>query len=219
LSFILLVVILPLFFSGGVRCLLTIKIKKEGGPEGLRSSGLRFYSPSFCEGFEDRILFNNNNNNHYLPQVEGPKPSGLFRDWLVSQGKTKATIKETVNYAAKYARVLDTGNASVLMTLSPRNKHHAMSALANLAKYTGRYDLWLQIRQRYNLKWSSGNNNYDESLQSFERLFNDDLGFDSMLQRIREMIRLLPLYGPNIAICMFDWAQASRSDRICQAAE
>ena len=53
--------------------------------------------------------------------------------------------------------------------------------------------------------------------QSFERLFNDDLGFDSMLQRIREMIRLLPLYGPNIAICMFDWAQASRSDRICQA--
>ena len=41
---------------------------------------------------------------------------------------------------AKYARVLDTGNASVLMTLSPRNKHHAMSALANLAKYTGRYD-------------------------------------------------------------------------------
>jgi len=81
LSFILLVMILPLFFSGGVRCLLTITIKKEGGPEGLRSPGLRFCSLTFREGSDDRILFNNNN--HYLPQVEGPKLSGLFRDWLL----------------------------------------------------------------------------------------------------------------------------------------
>jgi hypothetical protein len=35
---------------------LTITIKKEGGPEGLRSPGLRFYSPSFREGSEDRPL-------------------------------------------------------------------------------------------------------------------------------------------------------------------
>jgi hypothetical protein len=70
-----------------------------------------------------------------------------------------------------------------------------MSALANLAKYTGRYDLGLQIRQRYNLKWSSGNNNYDESLQSFERLFNDDLGFDSMLQRILQLMAYYYYYS------------------------
>ena len=64
----------------------------------------------------------------------------------------KATIKETVNYAKKYAHVLDTGDASPLLTLSPRNKHHAMTALANLAKFTGRYDEFMKIKQRYSLK-------------------------------------------------------------------
>jgi hypothetical protein len=74
-----------------------------------------------------------------------------FRNWLQSQGKTKATIKETINYAKKYGHILDAGDASPLLTLSPRNKHHAMTALANLAKYTGRYDQFLQIGQRYSL--------------------------------------------------------------------
>jgi hypothetical protein len=58
-----------------------------------------------------------------------------------------------------------------------------MTALANLAKYTGRYDQWLQIRHRYNMKWSKG-----DSIQSFERFFNDELNYDTMLQRIKEMI-------------------------------
>jgi hypothetical protein len=71
-----------------------------------------------------------------------------FRSWLVSQDKTKATVKNTVNYAKKYGYILDTGDASPLLTLSNRSKHHAMSALANYAKYTGRYDQFLQLRQR-----------------------------------------------------------------------
>ncbi|MFL6484738.1 MAG: hypothetical protein ACJ70Z_08515, partial [Nitrososphaera sp.] len=61
-----------------------------------------------------------------------------FRSWLVSQDKTKVTVKNTVNYAKRFSYVLDTGDASCLLTLSQRNKHHAMSALANYAKYTGR---------------------------------------------------------------------------------
>jgi hypothetical protein len=77
-----------------------------------------------------------------------------FRSWLISQDKTKVTIKNTVNYAKRFRHVLDSGDASSLLTLSHRNKHHAMSALANYAKYTGRYDQFLSIRQRYNLKWS-----------------------------------------------------------------
>jgi intergrase/recombinase len=73
------------------------------------------------------------------------------------------------------------------MTLSARNKHHAMTALANLAKYTGRYDHWLQLRHRYNLKWSKG-----DSIASFERFFDDGMNYDVMLQRIKEMIQKLP---------------------------
>jgi hypothetical protein len=111
-------------------------------------------------------------------------PLRAFHDWLQSQGKTHNTIKQVVNYAKRYASVLDTGDASPLTTLSARNKYHAMHALANLAKFQDCYDLWLQIRQQYNLKCSSGN----ESLQSFARFFDDSLNYDVILQRIKEMI-------------------------------
>jgi hypothetical protein len=63
-----------------------------------------------------------------------------------------------------------------------------MNTLANLAEFSGRYDYWMQIRQRFNLKWTSGN----ESLQSFEPFFNDDLNVDVMLQHVRKLIQKLP---------------------------
>jgi hypothetical protein len=47
----------------------------------------------------------------------------------------------------------------------------------------------LHIRQKYGLKWSKG----DDSIQTFER-FNDDLNFDTMLQQVKQMIRLAPMY-------------------------
>jgi hypothetical protein len=60
--------------------------------------------------------------------------------------------------------------------------------LANLAKYQGRYQVFLETRQRYALKWSSGNN----SLQSLQRFFNPDLTLETMMQKVKEMMRLLP---------------------------
>jgi hypothetical protein len=112
-----------------------------------------------------------------------------FVNYLASQGKTRWTIKQTKNYAIKYGYILDTGDASELLSL--KDKHNALTALANLAKYQGRYDKFLQIRQRYSLKWSSGM----DSLQVLQRFFDPGLSLDVMLQRIREMIRLLPFYG------------------------
>ena len=55
-----------------------------------------------------------------------------------------------------------------------------MTALANLSKFTGCYNEWLKIRQRYNMKWSKG-----DSIASFERFFDDELNYDVMLQRVR----------------------------------
>ena len=110
-----------------------------------------------------------------------------FVNWLQSQNKRHWTIKYIKNYAVKYGHILDSGDASPLAALTPCNRQHAMTALANLAKFTGRYDLWLQIRQRYNLKWSSGNN----SLQSLQRFFNPSMSLDSMISKVREMIRVL----------------------------
>jgi intergrase/recombinase len=117
-----------------------------------------------------------------------------LRSWLATQAKTKNTIREILVYAKRYGSVLDTADASPLLTLSPRNKQHAMTALANLAKYQGRYGQFLKIRQRYSLKWSSGNN----TLQSLERFFNPDLSLETMLQQIKKMIACTPAFMSKI---------------------
>jgi intergrase/recombinase len=112
-----------------------------------------------------------------------------FHDWLVSQGKAKRTVKTNVQYAKRFASILDTGDASSLATLPGRRraKEIALVALANYAKFTGKYERFLEIKKRYALKWNECN-----STQFFERFFNPDLTLDIMLQRIKEMIRLLP---------------------------
>jgi hypothetical protein len=158
-------------------------------------------SPSMCVWSSDYATgpVKNNNNISLLFVMlavdddgeEKEKAITGFRSWLISQDKTKVTVKNTVNYAKRFSYVLDTGDASTLLTLSQRNKHHAMSALANYAKYTGRYDQFLQIRHKYNLKWSKGG-----SLQYFERFFhNKELSFDMMLSKVKQMIKVLrPLW-------------------------
>ena len=110
--------------------------------------------------------------------------------WLKSQNNAKWTIRAVLIYVKRFGHILSTGDASVLMTLSPRNKHYAMAALANLAKFLGIYDQWLQIRRRYNLKWSSGSS----SSQVLERFFNEGLTFDVMLSRVKRMIEALPAH-------------------------
>ena len=69
-----------------------------------------------------------------------------------------------------------------------------MKSLAALSKYLGVYDRWQQIKQRYSLHWTSGN----ESLEAMERFFNPALSLDSMLSRIKDMIRLLPPFMAQI---------------------
>jgi hypothetical protein len=58
-----------------------------------------------------------------------------FHDWLASLGKTKNTITEI--FTKRFRSILDTDDASPLLVLSARNKYHAMTALANLEKFTG----------------------------------------------------------------------------------
>ena len=107
----------------------------------------------------------------------------------------KLNAKQIMCYAQRYHKVLETGDASVIVSLSSGAlRRHAMEALTAYAKYTGSYDSWQQVIKRYSLKWTDGN----ESLKSLERFFNPDLSFDSMLARIREMIRVLPEHMGNI---------------------
>jgi integrase len=122
-------------------------------------------------------------------QVQQQSPLDNTRFTLYLKTQNKRNIRQILCYARRYATVLETGDATPLVNLhSDTMRHHTLEALANLAKYQGRYDRWLQIRQRYNLKWSNGSN----SLQSLQRFFNPSLSFDVMLQRVRNMIEHLP---------------------------
>ncbi len=49
-------------------------------------------------------------------------------------------------------------------------------------------DRCLQLRERYNLKWSTGNKKID----AFQRLFDDNKTFDKMLVDLKETIKALP---------------------------
>jgi hypothetical protein len=62
-----------------------------------------------------------------------------------------------------------------------------MKALSCLAKFTEKYEQWQQIRRRYNLTWSTGN----ESLATFERFFDDSKTLDTMLDWVKEVIKVL----------------------------
>jgi len=63
-----------------------------------------------------------------------------------------------------------------------------MKALSKLAKLTGNCDIWLQIRQRYNLSWSTGT----EKLDAFTHFFDDNNSLDSMIGWLKEAIQVLP---------------------------
>jgi Archaeal phage integrase len=92
-------------------------------------------------------------------------------------------------YAQKYHDVLETGDAYPLVNLSSGPvRRHAMEALTAYAKFSGCYEKWCEIRKRHSLRWTNGN----ESLQALQRFFNPDLSLDVMLDKIRNMLQVLP---------------------------
>jgi hypothetical protein len=117
-----------------------------------------------------------------------PLTRQAFEDIFTAQDKTRKMIKDIVNYADRFGHVLQSRDASVLMIVSPRNRHHAMTALANLAKFTGQYDDWMQIKRRYSLKWSKG----VDAMQAFEKFFDPNMTIESMIRRVKVMIEVLP---------------------------
>jgi intergrase/recombinase len=98
-----------------------------------------------------------------------------------------------ISYANQFAHVLQSGDAQPLLQLSPEKRLHVMKALTCLSKFLGCHDTtWIDIKKKYNLKWSVGNN---RSLETFERCYGIDdsyNGLDKMLQWLRQMRQELP---------------------------
>jgi hypothetical protein len=94
-----------------------------------------------------------------------------FRNYLVSEGQRKHSVRNKVGYAKRHCQILDTKDARVLVNLTHGSKVHTMKALASLSKYLGRYDEWLGIVKKYQLKWSKPGKSLDvfKSIKKVQR--------------------------------------------------
>ncbi len=108
-----------------------------------------------------------------------------FEQYLKAQNKRN--FRHIICYTKRYHNVLETQDASLLLQAKPSVRPHAMESLATWSKFIGAYEQWQEIKSRYSLHWANG----DESLQAIHRYFKGD-NLEDMLQRIREMVSVLP---------------------------
>ncbi len=110
---------------------------------------------------------------------------------------TKRTAEQRMRYAKKYYQILlsnngDNRNAQQqsLLQMQGDKRIHIMKAISSLARFTAKVPAWHEIRQRYNLKWSTGT----EKLDAFQRFFNDDgkSSLNSMLKWVKDALEILP---------------------------
>lgn len=118
-----------------------------------------------------------------------------FKAYLL-QRMTKRTAEQRMRYAKKYYQILlsnngDNRNAQQqsLLQMQGDKRIHIMKAISSLARFTGQVSAWQEIKQRYNLKWSTGT----EKLDAFQRFFNDDgkSSLNSMLKWVKNALEVL----------------------------
>ena len=124
-----------------------------------------------------------------------------YRDYLTNLNKSKKEIQNKIGYGKTYSHILETGNAQELMKVSNGCRVHAMRALSTLSKYAGRYDEWMKIVKKYQLKWKNENFN---SLNTFKNIFGieerSEQTFSKMMDWIRTSISVLPKEVGNILV-------------------
>ena len=109
----------------------------------------------------------------------------LFEEYI-----DKSRYKESLlSYAKKYCSVLQTGDASPLLSLKFGGRRDAMSALANLSKSLGLYSRWKAIRLEYQLKWSDTENS---DAAFFERYLSGESDLYTEMKWLKDAIAILP---------------------------
>jgi hypothetical protein len=78
-----------------------------------------------------------------------------------------------------------------------RIEFHTMKALASLSKFVGEYDIWKNIVERYQLKWSDSN----KGINVFNAIFqNEGNNYSLMLTGIKDVTSFLPKDYQNIIL-------------------
>ncbi|HJU34756.1 MAG TPA: hypothetical protein VJ695_06520 [Nitrososphaera sp.] len=120
-----------------------------------------------------------------------------FHQFLL-QRMTAKTAEDRIQYAKRYVEILaNNRNAcNQLLSATPNKRIHIMKALSSVARFTGRSDQWRQMRQQYQLSWSTGT----EKMDAFTRFFDDSRSLDVLLQWLREAIQVLPSRYANLLL-------------------
>jgi intergrase/recombinase len=163
--------------------------------------------------FESRPANQYQNNNHGgARRFESDSANNV--DWQqfnqsLLQRMNDKTAEDRLRYAQQFCSLLlQNQDASALLQMAPDKRLHVMKALSCLAKFTGHYDIWLQIRHRYNLNWSTGT----EKLDVFTRFFDDDNSLDKMIAWLKKAIRVLPKpYSYCFVFCTLTGLRASEA--------
>jgi hypothetical protein len=89
-----------------------------------------------------------------------------------------------------------------------------MEALTAYAKYNDSYEKWCQMRKRYALHWTNG----DESLQAMQRFFEPVMRQSNILENVKGYDTGIA-YSPWACYqtCCADWTPTCRSYRVCEA--
>ncbi len=86
-----------------------------------------------------------------------------------------------------------------------------MKSLASLSKFLGCYDRWKDIKEKYQLKWSNGNN----SLEVFQTIVNNETNYDSMIRWVKDTCSQIPRYYANILF--YCTLTGLRADKACKS--
>jgi len=120
-----------------------------------------------------------------------------FKSYLEELNQSVSSIRSKINYGKKYHHILKSKDAHELLSCSFKTRVHTMKALASLSKFMGMYDVWKDIVQRYQLKWSDSN----KSIKVFNSIFqNEGNTYSSMLEWIKDTASVLPKDYQNIIL-------------------
>jgi len=122
----------------------------------------------------------------------------------------KHTANCRLSYSKRFAYILVEGDARDILTLSNDKRIHVMKSLATLSKYLGCYDVWKQIIERYQLKWSNEN-----SLECFNDIRNNKTNYTNMISWLKKTCSILPKeYGNVLLYCSLT---GLRPDEACKS--
>jgi hypothetical protein len=131
-----------------------------------------------------------------------------FHNFLLQRMNEK-TAEDRLMYARRCASILvDGSKAQSLLQLKPDKRIHCMKAISCLARYTGQYDRWHQLRQSYNLTWSTGT----EKIDAFTRFFDSSKTLETMIEWLRQAMRALPkTYSDFFLFCTLTGLRCSEA--------